>query len=146
MKTYIGVKMVQAEPMALGEFRLVKSGENPSAEGYKVVYPDGYESWSPKAIFDAGYYAISGKDSLVRQDVLDFAASKEFRCSKIGMKTAVAQVRCLTGFEITECSACVSEANYDQAKGVEVAVERIEDKLWGHLGFVLQWVLNGLKR
>lgn len=33
MKTFIGVKMVTAEP-------LVKDGK----DGYKVVYPDGYES------------------------------------------------------------------------------------------------------
>jgi hypothetical protein len=46
VKTYYGTKVVQAEP-----------GENVSsgAAGYKIVYPDGYESWSPKAVFEASY-------------------------------------------------------------------------------------------
>ena len=28
--------------------------------GYKVVYPDGYESWSPKEVFEAAYRPTSG--------------------------------------------------------------------------------------
>ena len=40
MKNYIGVKIVKAEPQ-------VKNGK----PGYKVVYPDGYVSWSPKDVF-----------------------------------------------------------------------------------------------
>ena len=36
MKQYIGTKVVQAEP---------------AADGYKIVYSDGYESWSPKEVF-----------------------------------------------------------------------------------------------
>lgn len=45
MKHYIGVKMVQAEPM-----------EKDGKAGYKVVYPDGYESWSPKEVFEEAYF------------------------------------------------------------------------------------------
>lgn len=44
MKKYIGVKLIEAEP-------LVKDGR----EGYKVRYPDGYESWSPKETFEEAY-------------------------------------------------------------------------------------------
>ena len=29
-------------------------------DGYKVVYPDGYESWSPKDVFEAAYRETSG--------------------------------------------------------------------------------------
>lgn len=45
MKHYIGVKHIKAEPM-----------EKDGKAGYKVVYPDGYESWSPKEVFEEAYY------------------------------------------------------------------------------------------
>lgn len=64
MKKYIGKKEVEAMPMTLGEF-IEKSGRNPYAndggmhgnneEGYLVKYKDGYESWSPKEVFEEAY-------------------------------------------------------------------------------------------
>jgi hypothetical protein len=44
MKKYIGIKLITAEPQD-------KDGQ----PGYKVVYADGYVSWSPKAVFEAAY-------------------------------------------------------------------------------------------
>lgn len=44
MIKYIGLKIIKAEQM-------MKDGK----EGYKVIYKDGYESWSPKAIFEDAY-------------------------------------------------------------------------------------------
>jgi hypothetical protein len=41
MKTYIGVKIVQAEPES-------KDGK----EGLKVIYEEGFESWCPKDVFE----------------------------------------------------------------------------------------------
>ena len=41
---FVGIKSVQAVPR-------MKDGQ----EGYKVVYPDGYESWSPKEVFESSY-------------------------------------------------------------------------------------------
>lgn len=65
MKKYIGTKQVEAEPMTLGEF-IKKTGRNPyendgkmhgcNEEGYLVRYKDGYESWSPKDVFDESYH------------------------------------------------------------------------------------------
>lgn len=64
MKTYIGTKTVKAEFCTLGNF-INLTGRNPYAnsddmhgmneEGYLVEYPDGYKSWSPKAVFEAAY-------------------------------------------------------------------------------------------
>lgn len=64
MKKYIGTKEVEAMPMTLGEY-INKSGRNPyqneeemhgdNEEGYLVKYKDGYESWSPKSVFDEVY-------------------------------------------------------------------------------------------
>lgn len=68
MKRYIGTKVVQAEPafrVSAGEFKNVihpktyavpedRTGQT-WEDGYKVVYPDGYVSWSPKDVFEAAY-------------------------------------------------------------------------------------------
>ena len=55
MKTYIGTKIVCGEPE-------VKD----SKEGYKVVYDDGYVSWSPKEIFERCYRPITnGEEDLI---------------------------------------------------------------------------------
>ena len=60
MKKYLGVKMIEAEPLNLGDYNKLKgweipANEDPKTEGYKVVYPDGYVSWSPKPIFEEVY-------------------------------------------------------------------------------------------
>ena len=49
MKTFIGTKIIQAEPAT-------KDGK----DGYRVIYPDGYESWSPKDVFEEAYREIIG--------------------------------------------------------------------------------------
>lgn len=49
MEKYIGTKMVEAEPAA-------KDGQG----GYRVRYADGYESWSPKNVFEEAYRPING--------------------------------------------------------------------------------------
>ena len=43
--TYIGIKRISAEPQT-------KDGE----DGYKVVYEDGYESWSPQDAFEKAFH------------------------------------------------------------------------------------------
>ena len=63
MKKYIGIKLVQAEPMTKGAAfsagLLRMRAALPEAEkempGYKVVYDNGYESWSPADVFEAAY-------------------------------------------------------------------------------------------
>lgn len=60
MKQYIGTKIIQAEP----KLRRVPTEnwleDRGYESGYKVVYPDGYESWSPKDVFEAAYRETSG--------------------------------------------------------------------------------------
>lgn len=81
MKFYVGIKKVQAEPMT-------KDG----VEGYKVIYENGYESWSPKDVFEKSYfYCLDDKtgNEFVREfskslntlsemcEFVDFKQSKE---------------------------------------------------------------------
>lgn len=49
MKKYIGTKLIEAEPA-------MQKGR----EGYIVRYADGYESWSPKDVFEEAYRPIDG--------------------------------------------------------------------------------------
>jgi hypothetical protein len=59
LKRYIGTKIVEAMPMTLGTYKKkggqTHSTQNDKTSGYKVVYPDGYESWSPKNVFEESY-------------------------------------------------------------------------------------------
>lgn len=60
MKSYIGTKIIQAEPAYRCAGKVYpKSGPYPRSmnleDGYKVRYPDGYESWSPKNVFEEAY-------------------------------------------------------------------------------------------
>lgn len=52
MEEYIGVKKIKAEP-----YTMTTTLEE---DGYKVVYEDGYESWSPKKVFEKAYKKIKG--------------------------------------------------------------------------------------
>lgn len=60
MQKYIGVKRIEARPMTRGDYNIyrgwqIPADENPADEGYLVKYRDGYESWSPKEIFEEAY-------------------------------------------------------------------------------------------
>lgn len=65
MPCYIGVKRVRAVPMTYIEYCQYKNQEceqdqNPPKDGYFVVYPDGYESWCPKAQFEEANRPVNG--------------------------------------------------------------------------------------
>lgn len=65
MKQYIGTKLIKAEPAYRCDGKIYpKSGAYPRSmnleDGYKVCYPDGYESWSPKAVFEEAYRPADG--------------------------------------------------------------------------------------
>ncbi len=64
MKTYIGTKIIQAEPAFRIDGEIYpESGPVPRSmnreEGYRVHYPDGYESWSPKDVFEQAYLPLT---------------------------------------------------------------------------------------
>ncbi len=63
----------------------------------------------------------------------------------LGTKTTVVKVRLANGFEIVESSSCVDEVNYNEEIGVEICMERIKNKVWELLGFLLQTASNGIK-
>ena len=66
MKPYIGCKIIEAEPMTQHAFADQAPGTQAYAtedrDGYKVRYPDGYESWSPKDVFESAYRLVSERE------------------------------------------------------------------------------------
>lgn len=132
MSHYIGVKMVQAEPQ-----------EQNGRPGYQVIYPDGYVSWSPKDVFEDAYLPLANANKITQAEVDAFLGQVE--ASQIDHKTTLVKAETMSGFVQYEVSSCVDPANYDHALGTKIATDRIKDRLWMLLGFVLQWGRYGLR-
>lgn len=155
MNQYIGTKLIEAEPAfrVNGEVRdthrPIPNGAKVE-KGYRVRYPDGYESWSPKNVFEAAYLPVSINASLrtcapsISQKMVDDFI-KETEVITMGEKTTVVRVVLRNGFEIVESSACVSVENYDERLGAEICIEHIKNKIWMLLGFLLQTAVHGIK-
>ncbi len=89
MNTYVASKIVRAEPMGQIDFLREKwKRERPTSlfhtdlrenlPGYKVVYPDGYESWSPQGVFETTSRLITDDElDLILRDVEDIEADEE---------------------------------------------------------------------
>lgn len=148
---YLGVKLIKARKawringsaIVYNMNRMVQH-DDVVDEGYEVEYPDGYKSFSPKDVFEKAYYQILDPTKISEGDVLGFM--KQGYSLRLGEKTTVVLDTTITGFDTIGTSACVNPNNYDHAIGEGIARRDIKDKIWGHLGFVLQWAINGLKR
>lgn len=143
----IGVKMVGFQPMTAEEAEVRHHRTDvldKSTEGYEVTYPDGYQSWCPKDVFDAAYFKLADETGtkILQDDIWNFFVKGE--ATKLGAKTVVVMDSTITGFDTIGTSACVDPANFDMSIGTEIARRDILDKLWGHMGFVLQWAKFGL--
>ena len=138
MDMYIGTKLVYAEP-----------AEKDGVAGYKVKYVDGYESWSPADVFEKAYLKCEANPALksgvsISPDMVDNFI-KEIHSTTLGDKTTVVRVVLVNGFEIVESSACVDPANYDEELGTEFCMEKVRNKVWELLGFLLQTAVSGIK-
>lgn len=155
MKQYIGTKLIEAEPAlryadgtiapANAPVRLDESVKC----GYKVRYADGYESFSPAEVFERAYLPleVNGKlkteaPSISAEMVERFIDHHE--TVTMGGKTTVVRAVLKNGFEIVESSSCVSAENYDEKLGEEICMERIRNKIWELLGFLLQTAVGGV--
>ena len=168
MKKYIGTKLIEAEKavryyMPGGTKITVSDSEEISEEthqalaecvaaesGYRVRYPDGYESWSPKDVFEEAYLPLdvnkrlrTEAPSISQRMVDDFIAETEV--TTVGEKTTVVRAVLRNGFEIVRASGCVSAENYDEKLGAEVCLKKIRSEVWYLLGFLLQTAVHGVK-
>ena len=67
MKKYLGVKLIEATPCLGRNNKFVPEGseyDGSEVEGYKVIYEDGYVSWSPKDVFEKAYREVKTMDDL----------------------------------------------------------------------------------
>lgn len=147
MTKYIGTKMIEAEACPAWKDA---GGHKAGDPGYRVRYSDGYESWSPKDVFEAAYLPVvtnpelrTTAPSISQQMVDDFI--RETEVITMGDKTTVVRAILRNGFEIVESSACVSAENYDEKMGAEICMEHIKNKVWMLLGFLLQTAVHGIK-
>ena len=63
----------------------------------------------------------------------------------LGGKCTVVRAILRNGFAIVESSECVSAENYDEKMGEEICMERIKNKVWMLLGFLLATAVGGVR-
>lgn len=155
MKQYIGTKLIEAEKAYRVDGKVVTLAENrvpcgnEVERGYKVRYADGYESFSPQGVFESAYLPLevngmlkTAAPSISAEMVERFIDHHE--TVTMGGKTTVVRAVLKNGFEIVESSSCVSAENYDEKLGEEICMERIRNKIWELLGFLLQTAVGGV--
>lgn len=149
---YIGCKQVQAEPMSLGaynEYRgwTIPANEDPYRQGYLAVYPDGYESWSPKDVFESAYLpmGVDNDGTRVTVDMVENFIDHNGSASIHHGKVFVGSFMLVNGFAVTESSACVDPANFNQELGAQITGERVRSKVFELLGFLLQSARFGFR-
>nr|DAQ02878.1 MAG TPA: hypothetical protein [Caudoviricetes sp.] len=155
MKKYIGTKMIEAEPVLCDmSGKLIPINTPVSLDelverGYKVRYPDGYESFRPKDVFEKVYMPLTpngepeGEAPMICQSMVDDFILYH-NTMTVGDRTTVVHAVLRNGFSITESSACVCAENYDMQIGEDICMEKIKDKVWMLLGFLLACGVNGI--
>lgn len=146
---FMAAKQVRGIEMTRGEYNIYRGwtipiDENPSDEGYLVRYKGGYESWCPKDEMLKYNIPMGGDGSKVNLEMVE-GFIKENHISTIGPKTTMVRTVLKNGFEIIETSACVDLANYDESLGASICMNKIKDRIWYLLGFMLASARNGVK-
>ena len=118
-------------------------------EGYGVHLSNGDVIWMPKEDFEKQFFPLEANPdlksavSISKKMVEDFV--KETEVITLGDKTTLVRVTLVNGFEILEASSCVDAENYSQEIGAKICLEKIRDKIWSYLGFILQTAVNGVE-
>jgi len=155
MKQYIGTKLIEAEKAYRVDGKVVTLAENKVPcgykveRGYKVRYADGYESFSPAEVFERAYLPLEVNGELKTEAPSINAEMVErfidhHETVTMGGKTTVVHAVLKNGFEIVESASCVSAENYDEKLGEEICMERIRNKIWELLAFLLQTAVGGV--
>ena len=130
MKQYIGTKVIQAEPATKGQAAAKRIGlkvedcpdtlAGMKEDGYRIIYPDGYESWSPKDVFEAAYRETTG---------MSFGLAIE--AAKMGKKIARAGWNGKNQY--VELASCISYKN-SAGEVVNVGHDAIGNKALAFVG------------
>ena len=115
MQQYIGTKIVEAAPAVKKGGKVydltwpIPRSMEPEEPGYRIRYPDGYESWSPKDVFEEAYRPT---------DAMSFglaieAAKKGKRIARKGWNGKRQYVELATGISYASPIGAVVNAEHD---------------------------------
>lgn len=78
------------------------------------------------------------KNTVTQKQIKKLIAEAKIDVATVQEKCTVVTVTLKSGFILSESSACVDKANYDEKLGVRCCMERIERRLWDLEGYALQ--------
>lgn len=164
MAKFIQTRLVDADPAILfvtpeGDMDIVLAGteipeEFQTYSGFLVkngfADEDGeHYQWLPNDMLDdIGLIPVDNNPHLatdapsVSSEMVD-RAIVHTETKTLGDKTTVVRATLWNGFEIVESSSCVSPENYNVFIGEACCLEKIRDKVWMLLGFLLQTAVSG---
>jgi hypothetical protein len=155
MQKFIGVKFVDAKPMTRGEYHMLRNWGHhlekcEEDEGYLFNVAEEVMTWQPKELFKKSHLPINFEGNSITQEDVD-AFIKQIHVDQscpndIGSTVTVVIVTLANGFTITESSTCIDPANYDAEIGIDCCMERIEDKIWYLLSFLVCCGFNGFQK
>ena len=134
---FIEVRLVEAEPVDVAVL----------PKGYWVTKDNGSTSFQASHVFDATHIRVTPNKELrtnapsVSQEMVDQFITETWTKTE-GDRTTIVRARLRNGFEIVESSSCVSPENYDEDLGEQICMEKIKDKVWMLLGFLLQTAVS----
>ena len=115
MKKYIGVKIIEAVPAIRKGCRVYEKDQPipksmaPDEEGYKVCYSDGYESWSPKAVFEEAYRPIDSMNFGLAIEAL----KKGKKCRRAGWNGKNRHIELASAISYTSPEGTIVNANHE---------------------------------
>ena len=115
MKQYIGTKIIEAAPAIRKGGKVydltwpIPKSMEPEEPGYRVRYPDGYESWSPKDVFEEAYRPT---DAMSLGLAIE-AAKKGKRIARKGWNGKRQYVELATAISYTSPIGAVVNAEHD---------------------------------
>ncbi len=127
MKKYIGTKIIEAEPREGADRR----------EGYKVIYKDGYSSWSPKEAFEESYVAIDSIPNKLSVEAIESKIVKNDLLRVPNTTTMLCVLFLENGFTVVGKSACIDPEEFQEEIGASIAYEDALNKIWELEGYLL---------
>ena len=115
MKTYIGTKIIEAAPAIRMGGKVYDANEPiPRSmklveEGYKVRYQDGYESFSPKAVFEEAYRPIDDMNFGLAIE----AMKKGKKCRRAGWNGKNQHIELASAISYTSPEGVIVNAEHD---------------------------------
>ena len=115
MKTYIGTKIIEAIPAIRTGGKVYDANEliprsmELVEEGYKVRYQDGYESFSPQAVFEEAYRPIDGMNFGLAIE----AMKKGKKCRRAGWNGKHQHIELSSAISYTSPEGVIVNAEHD---------------------------------